>query len=100
MTTERSAMTAELLRTLNAATDVLGPEQSIPIRTARAKLRSVYLDMRSAVIGSTELAPVDILDMDKLDGMVARWMNDAQDAWRRAQQTKEAVDTATTGEIL
>lgn len=91
-------LTTELIRTLNAATDLLGPEHSVQVRTARTDLRNTYLHARSLVIGSTKLDPVDLRDMDALDGMVARWINDAQDAWTRAKQAKEAVDAATEGE--
>lgn len=87
-------MTVSLVRSLNEATDSLGPEHSVAVRTARASLRCTYLHARSMVTGTTQFDPVDLADMDRLDAMVGRWMSDAEASRRIAQSTKNAVAAA------
>lgn len=87
-----------LLRALNAATDSLGPEHSAAVRQARAALRSAYLNMRTLVVGSTVIEAVDVLDMDALDGMVARWIEDMVSSLAKNSAAHAAVAHAIDGE--
>lgn len=73
-------MTTDLIKSLNAATDSLGEEHSAAVRSARSQMRCTYIHARALVTGTTEFDPIDLVDMDALDRMVGRWMNDAESA--------------------
>lgn len=91
-------MTMSLIKSLNEATDALGPEQSAAVRLARSTLRCAYLHMRAIVVGSTQFDPVDMLEMDAIDAMVGRWLRDVEVTAARRIATASAVESAVSGE--
>lgn len=84
-------MTTSLVRSLNEATDSLGPEHSSAVRMARSQMRCTYIHARALITGTTQFDPIDLVEMDALDGMVARWMSDAEAAREASITARERL---------